>query len=71
MNMIDVLEQHGLNYEKTNNPIEIVLQCTSGNHADNRPSMMYNLDKDIFHCWSCDFKGTKRLGHHKNHLLCG
>ena len=60
MNMIDVLDQHGLKYEKTNNPTEVVLQCTSGNHADNRPSMMYNLDKDIFHCWSCGFKGTKR-----------
>jgi len=60
MNMIDVLDQHGLKYEKTNNPTEIVLQCTSGNHADNRPSMMYNLDKDIFHCWSCGFRGTKR-----------
>lgn len=60
MNMIDVLDQHGLKYEKTNNPTEVVLQCTSGNHADNRPSMMYNLDKDIFHCWSCGFRGTKR-----------
>lgn len=60
MNMTDVLDQHGLKYEKTNNPVEIVIQCTSGNHADNKPSMTYNLDKDIFHCWSCGFKGTKR-----------
>lgn len=60
MNMIDVLQKHGLEYSKTNNPTEIGLRCTSGNHADNSPSMMYNLEKDIFQCWSCGFKGTKR-----------
>lgn len=60
MNMLDVLNKYSISYSKTNNPTEVALRCTSGNHADNSPSMMYNLEKDIFQCWSCGFKGTKR-----------
>ena len=59
MNILDVLQQQGIEYSKTNNPTEILIRCTSGNHQDNSPSMMYNVEMDIFHCWSCGFKGAK------------
>lgn len=60
MDIIEILEQHGVEYRKSNNPSEILIRCTSGLHDDNTPSMQYNIDKNIFHCWSCDFKGGSR-----------
>lgn len=56
-NLIDILDQKGIEYEKTNNPMEIKIRCTSGNHSDNRPSLHYNLDKHVFNCFSCGFRG--------------
>jgi DNA primase len=60
MNITDVLNQQGISYEKTNNPAEIQISCTSGLHIDTHPSMMYNIEHDIFNCWSCGFRGSKR-----------
>lgn len=57
MNLIDILEKRGIRYTKTNNPSEINIECTSGEHEDRNPSLSFNLDKNIFHCWSCDFNG--------------
>lgn len=60
MNIFTVLDDKGISYQKTNNPSEILLKCISGNHVDNNPSMMYNVERDIFNCWSCGFRGAKK-----------
>lgn len=57
MDLIEVLEAKGVEYKKTNNPSEIVLKCTNPFHEDSSPSLSYNLDKNLFNCWSCGFKG--------------
>lgn len=56
----ELLDKRGIEYKKTNNPSEILLTCTSGEHMDSTPSMSYNLDSEIFHCWSCGFKGGSK-----------
>jgi len=60
MDIIDLLNEKGVEYKTSNNPNEILVRCTSGIHEDKTPSMQYNLEKNMFHCWSCDFKGGSR-----------
>ena len=57
MELIELLNHRGIEYRKTNNPSEILISCTSGEHIDKSPSLSYNLDKNMFHCWSCNFSG--------------
>jgi DNA primase len=57
MDLIDLLNNRGIEYRKTNNPAEILISCTSGEHVDKSPSLSYNLEKNMFHCWSCGFSG--------------
>lgn len=57
MELIDILEKRGIAYKKTNNPAEILIICPSGEHEDRNPSLSYNLESNIFNCWSCGFKG--------------
>ena len=57
MELKELLELRGIEYRKTNNPLEILISCTSGEHEDNTPSLSFNLEKNIFHCWSCGFSG--------------
>lgn len=57
MELIDLLNKRGIEYRKTNNPSEILISCTSGEHVDKSPSLSYNLEKNMFHCWSCNFSG--------------
>ena len=57
MDLLEALEQKKVYYKKTNNPSEILISCTSGLHDDSNPSLQYNLDNNIFHCWACDFSG--------------
>jgi len=57
MNLVEILDKRGVEYKKTNNPNEILITCTSGEHEDGSPSLSYNLEKDIFNCWSCGFSG--------------
>ena len=57
MDLIDLLNKRGIEYRKTNNPAEILISCTSGEHVDKSPSLSYNLEKNMFHCWSCGFSG--------------
>ena len=57
--LLEILDNHKVNYKKTNNPSEILIKCTGGNHNDENPSLSYNLDNNIFHCWSCGFSGGK------------
>ena len=52
MELIELLDKRGIEYKKTNNPSEILISCTSGEHEDKSPSLSYNLDKNLFHCWS-------------------
>ena len=57
MELVELLQKRGIEYKKTNNPSEILISCTSGQHEDKSPSLSYNLDKNLFHCWSCGFGG--------------
>ena len=57
MELTEILDQKGVYYKKTNNPSELLIACTSGLHDDTNPSLQYNLDSNIFHCWACDFSG--------------
>lgn len=57
MNLLDLLKKRGIQYKTTNNPGEILIKCTSGLHDDKNASLSYSLDKNIFNCWSCGFKG--------------
>jgi hypothetical protein len=54
---IELLNKRGIEYRKTNNPTEILISCTSGEHTDKSPSLSYNLERNVFHCWSCGFSG--------------
>jgi len=56
--IIDILVEKQIDYRKSNNPSEILLKCTAGVHEDKNPSLHYNLEKNMFHCWSCGFKGS-------------
>ena len=42
MELIELLNTRGITYKKTNNPVEILLSCTSGEHEDNTPSFLKN-----------------------------
>ena len=55
--LVQILESKGIVYRKSNNPHEIILFCTSGEHEDNHPSLSFNLQKQLFQCWACGFKG--------------
>ena len=57
--LLEILDTHRVTYKKTNNPTEVLIKCTSGNHDDSNPSLSYNLEDNIFHCWSCGFSGGK------------
>ena len=57
MDLVELLNHRGIEYRKTNNPSEILISCTSGEHIDKSPSLSYNLEKNIFNCWSCGFSG--------------
>lgn len=59
MDIFDVLAEKNIEYKKTNNPNEILVKCTSGEHIDKSPSLSYNIEKNIFNCWSCGFRGGK------------
>lgn len=60
MDLLTILDEKGIVYKRTNNPDEIVIQCTSGLHTDKNPSLAYNLDRNIFKCWSCSFSGGSK-----------
>jgi DNA primase len=55
--LLEILDKRQISYKKTNNPSEILISCTSGEHNDKNESLSYNLDKNLFHCWSCGFSG--------------
>lgn len=53
----ELLDKRGVEYKLTNNPYEILISCTSGEHEDKNASLSFNLEKNLFHCWSCGFGG--------------
>jgi len=57
MELEELLDKRGVEYRKTNNPNEILVSCTSGEHQDKSPSLSINLEKGLFNCWSCGFRG--------------
>lgn len=57
MELVDLLDKRGVPYKKTNNPYEILITCTSGLHDDKNASLSFNLEKNIFNCWSCGYSG--------------
>ena len=57
--LLEILDNNKITYKKTNNPTEVLIKCTSGIHDDENPSLSYNLENNIFHCWSCGFSGGK------------
>ncbi len=53
-----VLIEKGIEYKiNANNPYEINMKCFSGEHLDSNPSLSYNLEKGVFNCFACGFKG--------------
>lgn len=58
--LIDILDEKGIKYRRTNNPNELLIQCTNPDHDDHNPSLGYDLEKDIFKCWSCGYSGAKK-----------
>lgn len=59
MSIQELLDKRGIAYKKTNNPYEILITCTSGLHDDKNASLSYNLERDVFNCWSCGFRGGR------------
>lgn len=57
MELVELLEKRGVPFKKTNNPYEILITCTSGAHDDKNASLSFNLEKNIFNCWSCGYSG--------------
>ncbi len=54
-----VLTEHGILYVlDPNNPSELKVKCFSGLHEDKNPSLSLNLEKGVFNCFSCGFKGN-------------
>lgn len=58
MELVELLDKRGIPYKKTNNPYEVLITCTSGLHDDKNASLSFNLEKNIFNCWSCGFSGS-------------
>jgi DNA primase len=55
----DLLNKKGIDYSTNpNNKSEVLIKCISGLHEDSNPSMRFNLDKNIFNCFSCGFGGS-------------
>lgn len=53
-----ILIERGIEYKiNANNPSEINMKCFSGEHVDSNPSLSYNIEKGVFNCFACGFKG--------------
>lgn len=55
----DVLTEKGIYFlPNPNKPSEVVVRCFSGMHEDKNPSLSFNIEKGVFNCFSCGFKGN-------------
>ena len=41
MELTELLTHRGIEFRKTNNPSEILISCSSGEHVDKSPSLSY------------------------------
>lgn len=57
--LVELLDKKGIAWKKTNNPQEILIKCTNPEHEDGSPSLSYNVDRNVFNCWSCGFRGGR------------
>ena len=46
--LVELLNTRGIEYKKTNNPTEILVSCTSGEHTDKSPVYLIILKKIFF-----------------------
>ena len=52
-----VLDHYNIEHEKKRGSTEILFLCPF--HKDTHlGSTMFNVDKEVFHCWACDAKGN-------------
>jgi 5S rRNA maturation endonuclease (ribonuclease M5) len=57
--VVKVLTDNGVFFKTNpNNPVEILIQCFSGMHEDKNPSLGFNLEKGVYHCFSCGVSGN-------------
>lgn len=55
----EVLTEKGIYFiTNPNKPSELIVRCFSGVHEDKNPSLSFNLEKGVFNCFSCGFKGN-------------
>lgn len=55
----ELLTEKGIEFiPNPNNPSELTVRCFSGLHEDKNPSLSINLDKGVYNCFSCGFKGN-------------
>lgn len=55
----EVLTEQGIHFiANPNKPAELTVRCFSGAHEDKNPSLSFNLEKGVFNCFSCGFKGN-------------
>lgn len=56
----EIFDEKGIEYyANPNKPEEINIRCFSGLHEDSNPSLSYNIEKEVFNCFACGFKGNK------------
>jgi DNA primase len=57
--LFSILNKKQIEYTvNPNKKNEILIKCVSGLHEDANPSMRFDLDKNVFHCFSCGFGGS-------------
>lgn len=55
----EILTDKGIYFlPNPNKPSEVIVRCFSGMHEDKNPSLSFNLEKGVFNCFSCGFKGN-------------
>lgn len=57
--LFSILDKKGITYAlNPNRKNEVLIKCISGLHEDSNPSMRFDLEKNIFNCFSCGFGGS-------------
>ena len=55
----DILTEKAIYFiTNPNKPSELIVRCFSGMHEDKNPSLSFNLEKGVFNCFSCGFRGN-------------
>jgi DNA primase len=57
--IFSILDKKGIEYTiNPNSKSEVLVKCISGLHDDSNPSLRFNIDNNIFNCFSCGFGGS-------------